>query len=1054
MPLVAPFLDAAVFPLERSARILFTRRFLSSAIAAAALALGLCRFASAETSVILPGHIPRRILAATKLERVPADERVDLSLVVNIDQALLDRTLAQLYGSKPGGYKRFLGRGEFARLFDIEDKRQKLKEFAVAAGLSVDAARDKPGSLIVRVYGPSSRVETALGVELHHYRSADGQVFRANDANPSIPESLAPHLSAVLGLSSFRGAHKPHFVRRRPDADRSGSAGRPSSLSGGTGPGGGLAPANIKAIYGLNGASNGSGQTVALYELDGYAPSDITLYEQNLFPVPHPNPTVSCLSEDGSCFECGTNQNLACDSTTLGNGGTSGDGGMIEVALDIELAIALAPDAQILVYTAQNTDADSLAAYAKIASDDTASVISTSWGEDEEDIGSAAMGSENTIFEQMATQGQSIFSAAGDAGAYDASGVPHDSSSEQKTLLTDDPASQPFVTGVGGTSLSGTIGSSPTETVWNEGCTGGNPGFDCSKNGAGGGGVAYYDGDWAIPDYQSGVAGSSSTVFRNVPDVTLNADPDTSPYSICVGGSCSNCGSDSDCTTLIGGTSAATPLWAALTALVNQQRVGGGGSTLGFANPPLYELGTGASYHSVFNDITSGNNGFYSAGAGYDDASGWGSFQGNALIDALVVPSTVTAASPEFTDVGADSITVNWSALGELLGTVYTAQISTNDFGTVNATSVTRNAFAFFGTGGAGAALVAATTYYFRVQASSGSDTSSVSSLGQTDTLAIPPMAPGLLQVWTSSLTMHWTANGNPAGTSYRVDFWQAVGSTTSVFTTSTAPALTGLAEGATYFITVGALNGLSQLAPSGVILSTVTIAQPSSTSVVPSTGGTVSIHPPSGLVTLQIPAGAIGQSDAVTLALPSSFPSAPASAGSLVGTGVGIQIVSDVEPLTNTLLTVSYPPSAAAGLNPSEFVLARYDPVDGVWVPLVSTVDASNGTVAGVTSHWSLFQVMQNAPSQSPSSAKAFPNPWRVPQGPASMTFTFLPAGARLRIYTLTGRVVKDFSADASGMAGWDGTNESGRPAASGFYFLYIEGAGQSATLKLALQR
>jgi hypothetical protein len=100
------------------------------------------------------------------------------------------------------------------------------------------------------------------------------------------------------------------------------------------------------------------------------------------------------------------------------------------------------------------------------------------------------------------------------------------------------------------------------------------------------------------------------------------------------------------------------------------------------------------------------------------------------------------------------------------------------------------------------------------------------------------------------------------------------------------------------------------------------------------------------------------------------------------------------------------------------------------------------------------LFQIMESSPSATVSAAKAFPNPWRLSQGPSSMTFTGLSAGARLRIYTLTGLLVKDLSSSAAGISSWDGTNEAGRPVSSGVYFLFIQGEGQSRTLKLAVQR
>jgi hypothetical protein len=168
----------------------------------------------------------------------------------------------------------------------------------------------------------------------------------------------------------------------------------------------------------------------------------------------------------------------------------------------------------------------------------------------------------------------------------------------------------------------------------------------------------------------------------------------------------------------------------------------------------------------------------------------------------------------------------------------------------------------------------------------------------------------------------------------------------------------------------------------------------------------------------------------------------------------VGIDVnAGGVEPVANTTLSIGYL-TLGAGIDPQELVIARYDPVDNVWVPLVSSVDTKNQVVTGMTSHWSLFQVMQNSPASSVSAAKAFPNPWRVSQGPATMTFSQLPAGARIRIYTLTGLIVKDLSADATGLASWDGTNESGRNVASGFYFAFAQGAGGNQTIKLAVQR
>jgi kumamolisin len=679
--------------------------FLVFALCAALLATA----AGAQDRVVLPGHVTRRIAGSTKLSRAPSDEKVNLSLVVNVDQTLLDQTLAELYGPNSPKNKKFLSASEFARRFGLAAKRRALKDFARNSGLTVDAD-DRPNSQVVRVTGSSSLVEKAFGVNFYHYRAASGQVFTANDGEPSIPAALAPHLHAVLGLSNYHGAMRPRLHRFNPKrAARPAASGAAPRVLYGTGKAcyngsGGvqcaLSPADIKTIYGLtSGVLTGSGQKIALLELDSYAQADVNLYEQNLFSSPYPNPTVGCYSIDSPnsggqtswCGYCGAyvspsnpGQNQNCDATTLGS-----DDGMIEVALDIDMAIALSPGAaEIMVYTTYNgANSYLIDAYAAIASDDLAGSVSTSWGEDEQDAGSSLMSSENAIFKQMAAQGQSMFSAAGDDGPWDAAQMTNSNNQYESwdaSLITDDPASQPYVTGVGGTSLTSSTGGPSgaiSESVWNNGCYDANDNYvaaTCTsadlQNGdfqeAGGGGVAsYVSGYWSTPSYQAGVSGADQS-HRNVPDVSLNADPDASPYSLCVGGSCTDATND-----MIGGTSAAAPLWASLTALVNQKRAANGYSTLGFANPSLYALaGNSVSYANDYNDIKDGSsNGYYTATTGYDNASGWGSFKANALISQLSSPSTTAISGGAAYLVGVSSIEWTWTAAPDTSYNVYYA---------------------------------------------------------------------------------------------------------------------------------------------------------------------------------------------------------------------------------------------------------------------------------------------------------------------------------------------------------------------------------------------
>jgi kumamolisin len=571
-----------------------THRQHRSLIGIAIMAIcGLAIYAQAEdTRVALVGHISAQVATATLLQPASPDEPVQLSLVVKLDQNLLDTTYQEIYGQAASKHMHFLRADEFSQKFGMADKRAQLKNFATANGLTVNPNGDSDQSMIVKVSGSAAAVEQAFNIHLNHYQAQDGRLFRANDTEPMIPASLTPHLGAILGLSNLTGVVHPHI--------RHSSKSKPASITNGSGPEGGLSPSDIKTIYGLTQTTlTGTGQTVALFELDGYTPSDIALYE-SLFHLP--SVTVTPVLVDGVTNTCGS----ACD----------------EVTLDIEMVEALAPGvSKILVYEgSQTTDQDYLAIFDQIQTDNTAQVVSTSWGLDEQDSGSSVITSESQIFQKMATQGQTVFASAGDCGAYDQQNPSTLYCVTNNGFRVDDPASQPYVTGAGGTSLSGTV-QSYTETVWNEFSL---PAAFASGTG---GGISV---TWPIPSYQASVnttANGGSSTMRNVPDVALNADPDTSPYSICLAASCNN---------LVGGTSAAAPLWAAMAALINQQRSAGGFSALGFANPTFYELGANNSSSGAFNDITSGNNAAgstgFKAGTGYDNATGWGSFKGAGMI--------------------------------------------------------------------------------------------------------------------------------------------------------------------------------------------------------------------------------------------------------------------------------------------------------------------------------------------------------------------------------------------------------------------------------------
>ena len=618
--------------MQFSARPTSYRSAKTAARAAAALGLALLGLmaagspapvaaapAAAPAFRSLTGHIPPAVAHSQAVAALDSTRLLSLALTLPLrNQAELADLLRAQADPEDPRFGQFLTPQAFAARFSpTQADYDRVAAYARSVGLVVTGTH--PNRTVLDVAAPAASAERAFGLHLLVYQSLrDGRFFFAPNAEPRIPAGLASVVSGVIGLDNAAQWH-PH-LRLKPATDFS-QALDPLALPFeiGSGPGGALSPSDIKKAYNLAGnTQTGAGQILALFELDGYAAGDVSAYEAN-FGLP----SVPL-------------QNVLID----GYSGASGTGAA-EVTLDIELQAALAPGAtKILVYEAPNSSAGVVDAYNKIATDNLAKQISTSWGEAENSAGATIRNAENTAFQQMASQGQSIFAAAGDSGAND----------NGSTLSVDDPASQPYMAGVGGTSLTtaGPGGAYTSEKTWNNGST---------ANGAGGGGISTV---WPIPNYQAPVAGSAaskgSATMRNVPDVSLDADPNTG-YSIYFQGKW----------VIYGGTSCAAPLWAAFTALVNQQRATNGLGTLGFANPPLYTAFQGANGATDFHDIADGStNLFYPAVAGYDDATGLGTFNGaNLLLDlsgkapAPTVPSAPTGlkATP-----GNSQVSLTWNA--------------------------------------------------------------------------------------------------------------------------------------------------------------------------------------------------------------------------------------------------------------------------------------------------------------------------------------------------------------------------------------------------------
>ena len=425
----------------------------------------------------------------------------------------------------------------------------------------------------VFVSGTAAQYTSAFGAVIEQFEH-DGGTYRGRTGALTVPADLAPLVEGVFGIDS-RPVAKPHF--QSPVAP-SGIGLQPHAS------GTSFLPTDLAKLYAFPTAVDGTGQCIGIIELGGgYRKADIDAYFKRLGIR---SPTVRTVRVDGAHNQPST--------------ANSADG---EVMLDILVAGAVAPKAKIAVYFAPNTDKGFLDALTLAVHDtnNKPSVISISWGSAEAHWTAQAMTSFDQALQSAAALGVTVCAAAGDNGSADSltDGLAH----------ADFPASSPFMLACGGTRLDASGGAIISETVWNVSPT----------SSATGGGISDI---FPRPAYQA-IAGVPPSVNpgghvgRGLPDVAGVADPNTG-YQVRVDGQ----------DLVIGGTSAVAPLWAGLIALTNQKL----GHKVGFLNPLIYGAGLGTS---VFRDITSGNNGAYAAGAGWDPCTGWGSPDGDKLVAKL-----------------------------------------------------------------------------------------------------------------------------------------------------------------------------------------------------------------------------------------------------------------------------------------------------------------------------------------------------------------------------------------------------------------------------------
>jgi subtilase family serine protease len=530
----------------------------------------------AQGSEALLTHHVRDVQGEAKVVgNLPATQILQLDVVLPLrDPAGLEAFLARL-NATPARMRHYLTPVEFTEKFGpAQEDYDAVVQYVQSHGLRVvGGSRD---GMDVQVRGPVYAVEAAFHVSLLTYQHpTEARLFYAPDREPTADLPFA--LWHVSGLDNYSIPH-PLYVSRSAYAKAHGVDPRSlvSHATTGSGPSASFLGSDMRAAY-YGGTLTGAGQNLGLLEYYGTDLSDLNTYFNNVGQTN--NVPITLLSTDGTSTSCVYSS--GCDDT--------------EQTLDMTQAIGMAPGLASLTMYIGSTDTAIISAMTTHSPLPT--TIGCSWGWTPADPSTL-----NPYWEKMAAQGQNFFAASGD-----------DSTWSRRNEAW--PADAAYVVSVGGTDLTTSSAAGPwkSETAWSDS----------------GGGIS--PDKIAIPSWQSqaGVINSSnrgSTTYRNGPDVAANAN-----FTFYV------CADQTTCTANeYGGTSFATPMWAAYVALANQQLVANGHPTLGFINPYLYTFGLSSSYGTDFHDITSGKSGSYSAVKGYDLVTGWGSPNGQGLINALV----------------------------------------------------------------------------------------------------------------------------------------------------------------------------------------------------------------------------------------------------------------------------------------------------------------------------------------------------------------------------------------------------------------------------------
>ncbi|MGA2527694.1 MAG: protease pro-enzyme activation domain-containing protein [Acidimicrobiales bacterium] len=695
-------------------------------------------------SMVKVATTPQIPLGDTAVGSVPATSSQSGMVVLRSqDPSALTSFIAAVTDKNSPLFHHYLAPGSFAQRFgpspsSIATVRSELS----AEGLRVtNVSRD---GLIVSFTGSAAKVEAAFRTGIERYRLANGAMGQATTSPMRMPSSIAGSVLAVVGLDNLVQDQAANIKPGPPSVQHSFKAAKAPSISHPAGSptaceaaqvdaetSGGLTDDEIANAYGAFGlyrlGDYGAGQHIAVYELEPFLASDLETFDSCYFGA---SQAVAMAGKNGNLSGSRLSVIAVDGGEPQPGAGSEND----EATLDIEDVSAIAPQAKIDVYEAPNSNSGGLDEYAQIVNDDTDQIVTSSWAACEQLLELAVPGqqqAENLLFEQAAAQGQTILSAAGDTGDDECNATRAiEPPAGQNLLSALDPGSQPYVLSVGGTTIDNAT-QPPFEHVWDDG----------AQWGAGGGGISQ---SWAMPSWQVQVADTTGnkldvahaeafetatatstapfttptfcdsalnlpagTLCRETPDVSAQADEFTG--SVTIYGKSLGYG-PADGWATIGGTSSATPIWAAVLALVNASpacsadRVNGV-QDVGFASPILYGIAANATaYARSFNDIVSGNNDEYGldnglvfpARPGYDMASGLGSPQlttpsgGNALAFYMcdyagqLAPPAVTGLSPSIgSAAGGYSVTVS----GTGFGSPSSPQVTSVQVGTTQAES-------------------------------------------------------------------------------------------------------------------------------------------------------------------------------------------------------------------------------------------------------------------------------------------------------------------------------------------------------------------------------